>query len=97
VTIETEGDESEASLVRFIETVESTLRLQNVEYAAKRDSHRLAPPVLLVIAAGSFDRRRAAMTAERNRGDAQYKLPTLTRELLERSKLQITLAIDLPQ
>jgi hypothetical protein len=95
VTLELERGESRDKLREFLQTIEATLREQNLEYAAKRDSHRLAAPVLLVLKSGSFERERLAMTADRNRSDTQYKLLPLARDVLDRTSLAIELEIDL--
>ena len=89
ITLELAAPEERGSLVEFLRTVETTLRAQNPEYAAKRDSRRLAAPVLLVLSPGSFERRKAEFTSARNRSDTQYKLPPLVTAMLERAKLQV--------
>jgi hypothetical protein len=66
---------------RLAEAAERELRLQNVEYVAKRDSLRLGPVRVIPIAAGSwgeFQRRRLA----RSGGTVeQYKQPHLVPDL----------------
>ncbi|MGD9906350.1 MAG: GH3 auxin-responsive promoter family protein [Vicinamibacterales bacterium] len=57
--------------------VEDALRDLNVEYAGKRDSYRLRPPVLRAIAAGEFERYRMREVA-RGREDGQFKIVRLT-------------------
>jgi hypothetical protein len=95
VTLEVAAIETTESLVGFLAAVEATLRDQNLEYVAKRDSKRLAPPILLQLQAGSFERLRIAMTAARNRGDAQYKLLSLAGSLLDRTTLEIERELEL--
>ena len=60
---------------------EAELRLQNSEYACKRDSLRLAPPVLVVLERGEVARRRLERSNATGRSDVQLKAPTLTTEL----------------
>jgi hypothetical protein len=64
----------------FLEAMEAALCEENLEYEAKRDSRRLAHPVLKIVAAGTYDRfkhKRAAQGAS----EAQIKIPTLSPDL----------------
>jgi len=89
VTLEPGGHEDEETLHAFLATVETTLRSQNPEYGAKRDSRRLGPPILATLAAGSFECKKRAMTVDQNRSDAQYKVSPLQRAILVRESLSI--------
>ncbi len=61
-----------------LDTLEQALRSNNVEYAAKRDSGRIDPPVLRMIRHGEFDRYRRRMVEEEGRPDGQFKILRLT-------------------
>ena len=65
---------------RFIQGVDSSLRRLNMEYEKKRESSRLGPMRLMLVANGSFERLRRE-TIEQQRGRAeQYKHPYLVPE-----------------
>ena len=53
------------------------LKEENVEYETKRDTQRLAPPLLRLVAAGSYDRYRQQRVAA-GAPEAQVKVPHLT-------------------
>lgn len=57
--------------------LEGALREGNVEYAAKRDSKRIGPPVLRVVPGGEFDAYRRRMV-QQGRADGQFKILRLT-------------------
>jgi hypothetical protein len=57
---------------RFIRGVDERLRKINLEYDKKRESRRLSPMVLTVVADGSFDRLRRELVEQRGRAE-QYK------------------------
>jgi hypothetical protein len=63
-------------LSRLLQELDSCLRGLNVEYAQKRDSRRLAAPVLNVMNPGWFE-RNANATLQRGGRDAQFKAPLL--------------------
>jgi hypothetical protein len=63
-------------LSRLLQELDSCLRGLNVEYAQKRDSRRLAAPVLNVMNPGWFE-RNANATLQRGARDAQFKAPLL--------------------
>ncbi|NOZ86137.1 MAG: GH3 auxin-responsive promoter family protein [Deltaproteobacteria bacterium] len=58
---------------------ESNLRAVNIEYAAKRDSQRLGPPTLTVLAKGSFEAYRAGRVSN-GAPDAHVKPPHLHKD-----------------
>jgi len=60
--------------------LERALRGSNIEYAAKRDSMRIGPPVLRVVRSGEFDSYRKRMV-ERGRADGQFKVLRLTSDV----------------
>jgi len=57
--------------------LERALCESNIEYAAKRDSMRIGPPVLRVVRSGEFDAYRKRMV-EQGRADGQFKVLRLT-------------------
>lgn len=57
--------------------LERKLRLNNVEYAAKRESLRISPPVLRIIKKGQFEEYRKRKV-EAGRPDSQFKIVRLT-------------------
>lgn len=63
-------------LSRLLQELDSCLRRLNVEYAQKRDSRRLAAPVLNVMNPGWFE-RNANATLQRGGRDVQFKAPLL--------------------
>ena len=71
-------------LSRMLRELDSCLRGLNVEYAQKRDSRRLAAPVLNVMKPGWFE-RRTHTTLHR---DAQFKAPLLGATLEDASEIQ---------
>ncbi len=79
------GVEPQAALdadgrARVLAAAEQGLRNANLEYAAKRDSLRLAPPALVVLARGAFDRHRAMRVAA-GAPESHVKPPHVIREL----------------
>jgi hypothetical protein len=79
-----------AVVARFLLKFEDGLREANLEYAAKRDSQRLAPPEMLVLEKGGFDRLRSQRAKTRGGSDAQTKIPHLAREFLNREALGVS-------
>jgi hypothetical protein len=61
----------------MLKSLEGALRSQNMEYASKRDSMRLASPVLRIIKSGEFDRYRKR-AVEKGKSDGQFKILRLT-------------------
>jgi len=57
--------------------LEKELRTRNIEYAAKRDSLRISPPVLRIVKQGEFERFRKRKI-EQGRPDSQFKIIRLT-------------------
>ncbi len=64
---------------RLLKALERELRTRNVEYAAKRDSLRISPPVLRVIKKGEFEDYRRRKVAE-GRPDSQFKIIRLSQD-----------------
>ncbi|MGH7851916.1 MAG: GH3 auxin-responsive promoter family protein [Candidatus Binatia bacterium] len=67
---------TQQQLSRLLQELDSGLRGVNVEYAQKRDSRRLAAPVLNVMKPGWFE-RNANATLQRGARDVQFKAPLL--------------------
>jgi hypothetical protein len=65
---------------RFLVGMERALCEENVEYEAKRQSERLAHPVLKIVAPGTYDRYKAARVAQ-GAAEAQIKVPNLSPDL----------------
>ncbi len=63
----------------MLEAFDRALRARNIEYAAKRDSLRLGPPVGLALPAGAYLRLRRDHTAA-GAPDGQWKVPHLVRD-----------------
>lgn len=68
---------SKPALRTMVEKLESRLCAQNSEYAGKRKSLRLGPPVLRVIRRGEFQKYRQRMVRG-GRPDAQFKILQVT-------------------
>jgi len=68
------SDEDGRELLRLLE---KELRTRNIEYAAKRDSLRISPPVLRIVKQGEFERFRKRKI-EQGRPDSQFKIIRLT-------------------
>jgi hypothetical protein len=62
---------------RMLEQLDSCLRGLNVEYAQKRDSHRLGAPIFNVMKPGWFE-RTASSTIEHSGRDVQFKAQLLS-------------------
>ncbi|HEX2932049.1 MAG TPA: GH3 auxin-responsive promoter family protein, partial [Candidatus Binatia bacterium] len=76
--IECEGSKPpEESLCRLLNELDARLHALNLEYAQKRESRRLAPPVLWVMRPGWFD-RKASAALRRGARDAQFKAQLLS-------------------
>jgi hypothetical protein len=71
-----------AELTAFLRAFETSLRKQNGEYESKRESGRLAPPMITVFRSGEFQRRLRERLAREGRSDAQSKILKLDRALL---------------
>ena len=78
---------SEEQLSQMLRELESSLRGLNVEYAQKRDSRRLAAPVLNVMKPGWFE-RSANTTLQRGARDVQFKAPLLGATPEDASEIQ---------
>jgi len=71
-------DESEG--IGLAARLEQALCESNIEYAAKRDSKRIGPPVLRIVRSGEFDSYRQRMV-EQGRTDGQFKVLRLTSDI----------------
>jgi hypothetical protein len=65
------------SLAHLLERIDAELCALNVEYAQKRESERLRPPVLCLMKPGWFE-RKANSAVERGGRDAQFKAKLLS-------------------
>jgi hypothetical protein len=61
-------------------SLEEALHSYNIEYASKRESMRLDPPVLRIIKPGEFDRYRKR-AVEKGKSDGQFKILRLTNDV----------------
>ncbi len=68
---------SDQQLQGLAARLDRALSEENVEYEAKRDSLRLAPPLLKIVAPGTFDAYRQQRVSE-GAPEAQVKVPHLT-------------------
>lgn len=67
----------DAQAKAMLKSLEEALRSKNMEYASKRDSMRLDPPLLRIIKSGEFDRYRKR-AVEKGKSDGQFKILRLT-------------------
>jgi hypothetical protein len=79
---------AQEQMSRMLQELDSCLRRRNVEYAQKRDSRRLAAPVLNVMKPGWFE-RSANATLQRSARDVQFKAPLLGATPEDTSEIQI--------
>lgn len=61
----------------LVARLDQELRSQNAEYATKRDSQRLSPPVIRAVRRGQFEEYRKRMIT-RGRHDGQFKILRIT-------------------
>ena len=71
---------SEESMGQIANRIEKELCKTNIEYEAKRKSHRLEPLVLRAIAPKEFDTYRRREVEEKGRTDGQFKILKLTKD-----------------
>lgn len=69
-------DPSHGAKTALLKSIEEGLCGQNVEYADKRNSQHLAPPILKVVKKGDFERYRLKRVSD-GAHDGQFKLPEL--------------------
>jgi len=74
-------------LMQLLQELDASLRALNVEYAQKRESRRLAAPVLCVMKSGWFQ-RKANAALERGTRDVQLKAQLLSATPEEASEIQ---------
>lgn len=72
--VEFDENLKEADTTKLLNLLENALRRHNLEYAAKRDSLRLASPVLRVIKPGEFERYRKRVIESGKKTDGQFKI-----------------------
>lgn len=96
VLVEWPGEAPAELAAEYLLAFEAGLAASNVEYTHKRQTGRLAPPELLVLAAGEFERMRRAQSSDQGRSDAQVKIPRLRRELADRSAYRVFLTVRWP-
>ena len=82
---------AQEQLSRLLQELDSRLRRLNVEYAQKRDSQRLAAPVLQVMKPGWFE-RHANATLQRGARDVQFKALLLSMALEDPNEIQFAVA-----
>ncbi|MGH7795179.1 MAG: GH3 auxin-responsive promoter family protein [Candidatus Binatia bacterium] len=70
----------DAEAKAILASLEEALRSYNIEYASKRESMRLDPPVLRIIKPGEFDRYRKR-AVEKGKSDGQFKILRLTTDV----------------
>ena len=75
--VEFDSPPGESEGAELVGRLERALRESNIEYAAKRDSKRIGPPVLRVVRSGELDAYRKRMV-EQGRADGQFKVLRLT-------------------
>lgn len=78
----------------FLSRLEEQLSSLNVEYKTKRQSQRLATPILKVVKQGGFDKYRRQRAEDRS-NDGQFKLPELTTDINFQGNFEIEEEIDL--
>lgn len=78
--VELGRDEAPQLLRRFVLEFDRALSEMNVEYRSKRESARLGPPVLQILAPGAFDRYRQERVLA-GAPEAQVKVPHLSPDL----------------
>ena len=66
-----------AQLTETVTAIDESLCRQNTEYASKRKSFRLLPPVLRLVRRGEFDKYRKRQVSD-GRPDGQFKILRLT-------------------
>ena len=74
-------------LMQLLQELDASLRALNVEYAQKRESRRLAAPVLCVMKPGWFQRKANAALQSGTR-DVQFKGQLLSATPEEASEIQ---------
>lgn len=87
--IEQQDTRDEPALRRFLAEFDRQLGVENIEYAAKRDSGRLGPVRALVLATGAWaawDRDRLAQTGG---SPEQYKHPCLIGDIQFRDTMRV--------
>jgi hypothetical protein len=80
---------SQEQLARMLRELDACLRELNIEYAQKRESHRLAAPVLWIMKPGWFERKANAALQSGAR-DVQFKATLLCDALEDASEIQST-------
>ena len=68
---------SNAKAIKLINEIDAALYKSNIEYASKRNSMRLAPPVLRIVRQGEFEKYRKRKIESGN-SDGTFKILRLT-------------------
>ena len=77
--VEFERPCSNSEGTQLLAALEQELRSRNIEYAAKRDSLRILPPVLRIVKKGEFERYRRDKVSQ-GQPDGQFKVIRLTQD-----------------
>lgn len=80
----------------LLKSIEEGLCAQNVEYAEKRHSQLLAPPILKVVKKGDFERYRLKRVTGGSH-DGQFKLPELIADFNFQKNFEIVEEVKLPK
>ncbi|MFN0071966.1 MAG: GH3 auxin-responsive promoter family protein [Chloroflexota bacterium] len=78
--VESSGSMADEQKRKFLHGLETGLCQENIEYEAKRESGRLAHPVIHFVAPGTYDKFRV-MRASQGAAEAQIKIPTLSPDM----------------
>ncbi len=78
--VEFDSSPNEEQAKAYLARLENNLRKHNMEYASKRDSQRLAEPVLRIVALGEFNEYRKRVVAA-GKNDGQFKTLRLTTDV----------------
>ena len=80
---------NEHALKQLLAAIDANLSTLNIEYAQKRQSLRLKPPVLYVMRSGWFE-RKAKAASERSSRDIQFKAQLLSTTPEDASETWVT-------
>ena len=84
---------SRMQLARLLAEIDAALAALNLEYAQKRQSRRLGPPVLCVMKTGWFERSTARAVRAGSR-DAQFKAPLLGTIMEDPNEIEFEVQIN---
>jgi hypothetical protein len=77
----------------LVQALDRALSAGNIEYEAKRDSQRLAPPVLKRVAPGTYQALRQKRVAE-GAPEAQVKIPQLSTDMEFGKNLEVLQEVE---